>query len=125
MMLRLFLFRLAGGWNPTRQPPARHPLRKGVVAGSDTMSEYQTYIGHRHCWGGEMPFGISAADQRHHVYIIGKTGSGKTTLLRNLIVQHLAAGHGVGLIDPHGDLAEELLECIPPPRADDLVYFHP
>lgn len=40
-------------------------------------------------------------------------------------MQHLVAGHGVGLIDLHGDLAEELLDCIPPHRADDLVYFHP
>jgi hypothetical protein len=71
--------------------------------------------------GDEIPFGISAADQRHHLDLIGKTGSGKTTLLRNLVVQHIAAGHGVGLINPHGDLAEELLDCIPPRRADDLV----
>src|ERR1700722_11229423 len=77
-------------------------------------------------WSDEAaPVGIKAADRRQHVYVIGKTGSGKTTLLRNLIVQHIAAGHGVGLIDPHGDLAEELLDCIPPRRADDLVYFHP
>ena len=89
------------------------------------MNEGFTYIGKRLSWGDEFPFGISAADQRHHIYLIGKTGSGKTTLLRNLIVQHIAAGHGVGLIDPHGDLAEELLGCIPPCRADDLVYFNP
>jgi len=31
----------------------------------------------------------------------------------------------VGLIDPHGDLAEDVLGCIPPSRADDLVYFNP
>lgn len=90
-----------------------------------TMSNNFTYLGHRHGWGDEIPFGISTADQRHHIYLIGKTGSGKTTLLRNLIVQHIAAGHGVGLIDPHGDLAEELLDLIPPSRADDLVYFNP
>ena len=89
------------------------------------MNPHITYIGHKHGWGQEIPFGISSADQRHHLYLIGKTGSGKTTLLRNLIVQHIAAGHGVGLIDPHGDLAEELLDCIPPGRTDDLVYFHP
>lgn len=82
-------------------------------------------IGERHGWGQSQPFGISAADQRQHIYIIGKTGSGKTTLLRNLIVQHIALGHGVGLIDPHGDLAEELLHHIPPHRADHLVYFNP
>jgi DNA helicase HerA-like ATPase len=82
-------------------------------------------IGKREGWGESQPFGISAADQRQHIYIIGKTGSGKTTLLRNLILQHIALGHGVGLIDPHGDLAEELLNHIPPKRADHLVYFNP
>ncbi len=82
-------------------------------------------IGDRHGWADAYPFGISAADHCHHVYIIGKTGSGKTTLLRNLLIQHITLGHGVGLIDPHGDLAEELLNHIPPPRADHLVYFNP
>ena len=82
-------------------------------------------IGEREGWGDPRPFGISAEDQRQHIYIIGKTGSGKTTLLRNLIIQHIAPGHGVGVIDPHGDLAEELLHHIPPKRADHLVYFNP
>ena len=85
----------------------------------------QIFIGERHGWGNILPFGISAADQRQHIYIIGKTGSGKTTLLRNLILQHIGLGHGVGLIDPHGDLAEELLHHIPPSRANHLVYFNP
>ena len=82
-------------------------------------------IGERHGWGEPQPFGIAAVDERQHIYIIGKTGSGKTTLLRNLILQHIALGHGVGVIDPHGDLAEELLNHIPPKRADHLVYFNP
>lgn len=82
-------------------------------------------IGKRETWGQPQTFGISAADQRQHIYIIGKTGSGKTTLLRNLIVQHIALGHGVGLIDPHGDLAEEILHHIPPRRADHFTYFNP
>ena len=87
----------------------------------------QTYItiGERHGWGDPLSFGISTVDQRQHISVIGKTGSGKTTLLRNLIVQHIALGHGVGLIDPHGDLAEEILHHIPPHRADHLAYFNP
>ncbi len=97
----------------------------GVVAGSGIMDEHFSHIGTREIWGGLHPVGLSLPDRRQHLYLIGKTGSGKTTLLRNLIVQHLAAGHGVALIDPHGDLAEELLDCIPPHRADDLVYFNP
>jgi hypothetical protein len=82
-------------------------------------------IGEREGWGDPRPFGIAPADERQHIYIIGKTGSGKTTLLRNLIIQHIAHGYGVGVIDPHGDLAEELLHHIPPKRADHLVYFNP
>ena len=82
-------------------------------------------IGERHGWGHSLPFGISEVDQRQHIYVIGKTGSGKTTLLRNLIVQHIALGHGVGLIDPHGDLAEEILDHIPSHRSDHVVYFNP
>lgn len=46
-------------------------------------------------------------------------------MLRNLILQHIALGHGVAVIDPHGDLAEELLNHIPPKRSDHLVYFNP
>jgi len=98
----------------------------GVATGFGTMND-QPYItiGERHGWGNPQVFGISPVDQRQHIYVIGKTGSGKTTLLRNLIIQHIVLGHGVGLIDPHGDLAEELLHHIPPHRADHFVYFNP
>ena len=89
------------------------------------MNNHYLYIGKREVWGGEMPFGFDVADARHHTYVIGKTGAGKTTLLRNLILQLIMQGHGVGLIDPHGDLAEELLDHIPPSLAERTVYFHP
>jgi DNA helicase HerA-like ATPase len=82
-------------------------------------------IGERQGYGSPQPFGISIPDSRQHLYLIGKTGSGKSTLLRNLILQHILLGHGVGLIDPHGDLAEELLHHIPPKRADHFCYFNP
>ena len=89
------------------------------------MDYETTYIGNRTIWGGEKPFGISRVDRRQHLYAIGKTGTGKTTLLRNLICQDIERGYGVGVIDPHGDLAEELLDCIPSWRADHVLYFNP
>jgi len=89
------------------------------------MNEDTFYIGERHQWGGEAPLGFALPELRHHAYVIGKTGSGKTTLLRNLILQLAEAGHGVGLIDPHGDLAEELLDHLSPVRAEQTVYFNP
>ena len=98
----------------------------GVAAGFGTMKNDQPIIiGERHTWESSQPFGLGREDARQHVYVIGKTGVGKTTLLKNLIIQHIARGDGVGLIDPHGDLAEELLHHIPPSRADHLCYFNP
>lgn len=85
----------------------------------------EAIIGVRNSWGGDVPFGISRADRRQHVYCIGQTGAGKTTLLRNLILQDIEAGRGVAVIDPHGDLAHDLLDHIPRSRTDDLVYFNP
>jgi energy-coupling factor transporter ATP-binding protein EcfA2 len=100
---------------------------RGVAADFGTMidNQPQITIGERTGWGKPELFGIAAIDERQHVYIIGKTGSGKTTLLRNLIMQHILLGHGVAVIDPHGDLAQELLDHIPPHRSNDLVYFNP
>ena len=73
----------------------------------------------------EVPWGIAHADRRNHVYVIGKTGMGKTALLRNIILADIWRGAGVGVIDPHGDLAESILDAIPPERSDDVVYFNP
>src|ERR1041384_8848315 len=83
------------------------------------------FIGHRHEWGGELPFSIDVPDRRQHVYVIGQTGVGKATLLRNLILQDIEVGRGVALIDPHGDLAADVLEHIPPWRTEHVVYFDP
>src|SRR5580765_7842027 len=69
----------------------------GLAAGFGTMSHDFTLIGYRDNWGHEGAFGLSRADARQHLYVIGKTGSGKTTLLRNLILQHIEVGDGVGL----------------------------
>lgn len=71
------------------------------------------------------PVGLSQSDRRGHVYIVGKTGTGKSTLLQNLIVQDIQAGRGLALLDPHGDLAEAVLDYIPPWRDRHVVYFNP
>ncbi len=70
-------------------------------------------------------FGIKADDRRRHVYVIGKTGMGKSTLLENLISGDIRAGHGLAVVDPHGDLVEKILEYIPANRINDVVYFNP
>src|SRR6266581_1750633 len=69
-------------------------------------------------------FGIKRADRRAHMYIIGKTGTGKSTLIANLARQDLVHGGGFALLDPHGDLVEQVLRAVPPERQADLIYFN-
>jgi DNA helicase HerA-like ATPase len=85
----------------------------------------QLILGTRDNWGSESTFGLSADDRRHHLYVIGKSGTGKTTLLRNLILQDIEAGRGVAVIDPHGDLADDVLDHIPRRRIEDVMHFDP
>lgn len=70
-------------------------------------------------------FGIKLDDRRRHFYVIGKTGMGKTVLLKNMAIQDIKAGHGIGFVDPHGEAAEELLDFIPSSRINDVIYFNP
>lgn len=72
----------------------------------------------------ERVFGIKQADRFLHTYIIGKTGTGKSTLLRVKLLQDIYAGRGVCLLDPHGDLVEEIASCIPRWRKRDVLYFN-
>jgi hypothetical protein len=55
--------------------------------------------------------------------VIGQTGTGKTTLLLSMAMEDMKAGHGFCYLDPHGDVAEQILEHIPRERVDDLIYF--
>ncbi len=75
--------------------------------------------------GQHQRFGMYTPDRLRHVWVIGKTGSGKSTLLLNLIAQDLAAGRGVGVLDPHGDLARAVLHLVPKSRTNDVAYIDP
>ena len=70
-------------------------------------------------------FGIKTDDRRRHFYVIGKTGMGKTAMMRNMAIQDIKNGEGMAFIDPHGEVASELLDFIPSDRVNDVVYFNP
>ena len=60
-----------------------------------------------------------------HTHIIGSSGTGKSSLLFNLIQQDIANGDGVAVLDPHGDLINQILGVIPDDRIDDVVLVDP
>ncbi|MBI1956868.1 MAG: type IV secretion system DNA-binding domain-containing protein [Candidatus Niyogibacteria bacterium] len=70
-------------------------------------------------------FGIKRRDRRRHMYVVGKSGVGKSKLLELMIRQDIGRGHGVCVIDPHGDLIEEILKFIPEERVEDTVVIDP
>ena len=70
-------------------------------------------------------FGIKRVDRRRHLYIVGKSGVGKTKLLELFIRQDITYGHGLCLIDPHGDVIEEMLDYIPKNRIEDVCIIDP
>lgn len=72
---------------------------------------------------GDTEVRIGLRDRSQHLYVLGSTGTGKSTLLRNLVLQDITAGEGVLVLDPHGDLVDEVLENIPTSRAADVVLL--
>ena len=64
-------------------------------------------------------------DRGRHCYLLGATGTGKSTLLLNMVRQDLWAGAGLCLLDPHGDLTEQVLDAVPAERLDDVILFDP
>lgn len=84
-----------------------------------------TYFGKTNFRSSNDIFGIKRKDRRQHMYVLGKSGTGKSVLLSNLIIQNIQNGEGVCVVDPHGELVEEILHLIPEHRAKDVIYFNP
>ena len=75
--------------------------------------------------GDDQPIGMTAEQRQKHTYVIGKTGTGKTTLLTSAIYQDMVNGKGLAVLDPHGDMFQELLSVVPEHRRQDVVVFDP
>lgn len=101
------------------EPPIDLPLPGSVP------EEDLTILGRTNFRSSNQTFGIKTLDRRRHIYIIGKTGMGKSTLLENMIFSDIQAGRGLAVVDPHGDLADAVLNFVPARRTNDVVLFDP
>ena len=70
-------------------------------------------------------FGIKRKDRRRHLYVVGKSGVGKSKLLELLIRQDIIYGHGLCLMDPHGDVIDSIIDFIPEHRIKDVILIDP
>ena len=69
------------------------------------------------------PVSLTNEDRMRHMFVVGATGTGKSVFLSNMILQDIARGAGVCVIDPHGDMVESILPRIPRRRAEDVILF--
>jgi late competence protein required for DNA uptake (superfamily II DNA/RNA helicase) len=55
---------------------------------------------------------LSEKEQAYHAAIFGTSGSGKSKMLQSVFLQHLSRNHGVGIVDPHADLAMDIIKYL-------------
>ena len=73
----------------------------------------------------KQPIYFAKKDRGRHHYIIGKSGWGKSVFIGYLARQDLWNNEGLCVIDPHGDLVEDIVAFTPKERAKDMIIFDP
>lgn len=81
-------------------------------------------IGYSEHGGYRLPFALTETFLHHHSLIGGKSGAGKSTLMAHLAHRVMLREEGaLCVIDPHGDLADDILSLVPPARMDEVVFI--
>ena len=82
-------------------------------------------LGENHHQGVDSTVTLSPEQRLRHMHVIGASGTGKSTFLLNTIRQDIENGDGCAVLDPHGDLIDEILGQVPEHRLNDVVLFDP
>lgn len=101
----------------SKQLPAPISLKNG--------RQFSVVFGKNSYGGTTTDIGLTEEERQTHMYILGRTGSGKTTMMFEMAKCDIQQGRGLAFLDPHGDVSEALLACVPESRKDDLIYFDP
>lgn len=110
-------------WGSTLSGEA--PENLPVATGNEEEHKAINFIARTDFKNVSTVFGIKKEDRRKHLYIVGKTGTGKSTLIANMAINDMRNGEGMGIIDPHGDLCDIILDYVPSYRINDVAYLDP
>ena len=97
---------------------------KRVAAPTDIAAE-GLLLGDNIFHSQETPIYMPEKDRMRHLYVIGQTGTGKTAIIKSMAYQDIIGGNGICIIDPHGDLVDDMLGVVPENRVDDVIVFDP
>lgn len=97
--------------------PMNLPTRENSQKNDITLLGYTDYKTQN------IKFGIRKEDKFRHIYIVGKTGMGKSTFMSNMIRSDMITNNGLAVVDPHGDLIDEVMAHIPSWRTNDVIIF--
>src|SRR3990172_6704704 len=110
------------GTSVLSEPPANLPVATDL---GDEEKAQINFFARTLFRNKETIFGIKNKDRLRHIWTVGKTGTGKSTMIANMVIDDFKKGRGVAVIDPHGDLCDDLLDYIPKGRINDTIYFNP
>lgn len=105
--------------------PAIKWLKYKVLPAPVDMPDKGLFLGYNVYRGEKTPVFMLTEDRTKHFYMIGKSGAGKSNFISFMARQDAWNDKGFCVVDPHGDLVDEVLDYIPKSRAKDVIYFNP
>ena len=108
-----------------RSPKFKRQSNKSKEAPKIAVQSHGILLGQNHHPGRMLDVRLAAEQRVRHAYVIGASGTGKSTFLLNLIRQDIKNGEGLAVFDPHGDLIDKIIDCIPKHRIGDVVLLDP
>ncbi|HEX8597038.1 MAG TPA: DUF87 domain-containing protein [Chloroflexia bacterium] len=117
---RLFALPTTDRWIPRTSTALALPL-----AVEDRYAPEGLHLGLNRLRDTSRLVGLPAESRAHHLWVVGQTGTGKSTMIELMVLQDIVAGRGVIVVDPHGDLIEQVLGKLPRERLCDVVLFDP
>lgn len=105
--------------------PKLFPTTRKTKPAPSIASGHDFFLGINEHNGKEELVSVSASQRLKHTHIIGATGTGKSTLLLNFIKEDMEIGNGLAVLDPHGDLIDNVLTHVPLVRSHDILLIDP
>jgi hypothetical protein len=105
--------------------PALVRLKRRTKALPNEALDHLLVLGRNEHRGITTEVTLSTEARMAHMHVVGASGTGKSSFLLSLIKQDIDHGESIAVLDPHGDLVEDILTRIPKERESHVIVFDP